>query len=262
VLTDIAGVLAAGVAGLLIGSFLNVVIWRVPRGESVVRPGSRCPGCEAPIAARDNVPVLSWVVLRGRARCCGEPISPRYPLVEVVTALSFGAVAAWTGLSWVLPALLYFAAISVALTLIDLEHHRLPDAIVLPSYPVAAGLLALASIATGDYERLVRAGVAGVVLFAFYFLLLMIYPSGMGFGDVKLAGVLGLYLGWFGWSQVVVGAFLGFFLGGVIGITLMLAGRANRKSMIPFGPFMVAGAWIGLVAGEPAVRWYLQGAGL
>lgn len=252
----------AAVLGLLVGSFLNVVIVRVPAGRSVVRPRSACAGCGEPIADRDNLPVLSWLLLRGRSRCCDEPISARYPLVEGLTALAFGAVAAWTGPAWVLPALLYLAAISIALAVIDLQHRRLPNPIVLPAYPVAAALLVLPALVDREPERLVRAAVCGIALYAFYFLLMVLNPRGMGFGDVKLAGILGLYLGWFGWQFAVVGAFAGFALGGLAGLALMLAGRAGRKSQIPFGPFMIAGTWLALAVAEPVGSWYLRTAGL
>ena len=251
-----------GILGLLIGSFLNVVVWRVPRKESVVTPGSACPGCGAPIAPRDNVPVLSWALLRGRARCCGTPISRRYPAVEAATAIAFAGVAVWVGPSWRLPAFLYLAAISIVLTLIDIDVHRLPDAIVLPSYPVAAALLAVASLGEGDSGALLRAGIGSVSMWVFYFLLVLIYPRGMGFGDVKLAGVLGGYLAWLGWSPLLVGAFLGFLFGGIGGVAMMALGRAERKTMIPFGPFMIAGTWVAIVAGAAIGRGYLSLAGL
>lgn len=253
---------AATLVGLIVGSFLNVVIIRVPAGRSVVRPRSACPTCEAPIAERDNLPVVSWLLLRGRSRCCNQPISWRYPLVEAATAIAFGAVVAWAGLSWILPALLYLAAISIALTMIDLELRRLPNAIVLPSYPVAAALLTLAAVAEGDPGRLVPAVVSGLALFAFYFLLMVINSRGMGFGDVKLAGVLGLYLGWFGWQQAVVGAFLAFLVGGLVGIVLMLLGRAGRKTQIPFGPYMIIGTWLALAYAAPISDWYLESSGI
>jgi len=248
----------ATVVGLAVGSFLNVVIARVPEGRSVVRPASACPACGEPIRAAENVPVLSWVLLRGRASCCGTPISARYPLVELLTAAGFGAVAAWQGLSWLLPALLYLVAISVALTFIDLDTKRLPNDIVLPSYPVAAALLALAVLDAGDWWPLARAGMAGVALYVFYGLLWFAYPKGMGLGDVKLAGVLGMYLGWFGWGQVFFGTFAASLLGGVVGIALMLAGRAGRKTAIPYGPYMIVGAWLGITVGGAVVDWYLD----
>jgi leader peptidase (prepilin peptidase) / N-methyltransferase len=255
-------VVLATVLGLLIGSFLNVVIVRVPAGRSVVRPGSACPSCGEPISGRDNIPVLSWLLLGRRSRCCGEPISGRYPLVEAATAAAFGAVAAWTGASWVLPALLYLAAISIALTIIDLELKRLPNAITLPSYPIAAALLTMAAIADGEPERLVRAAVCGAALWIFYFILRVINPGGMGYGDVKLAGVLGLYLGFFGWQHAVVGVFLAFIVGGVVGIALMVVGRAGRKTQIPFGPYMLGGAWLALAFAAPLADWYLDRSGI
>lgn len=259
-MTALACVLAA-VLGLVIGSFLNVVVWRVPRGESVVHPPSACPRCGHAIRPRDNVPVLSWLVLRGRCRDCSAPISARYPLVEAGTGLAFAATTWWSGVDWALPALLYLAAITVALTLIDLDVRRLPDAIVLPSYPVALVLLGLASLnpgGTADWGALVRAAIGGAVMFAVYFLLLLVYPGGMGFGDVKLAGVLGLYLGWVGWSALVVGWFAAFLLGGVFSVGLLVTRRAGRKSSVPFGPWMLAGAWVGLAAGTAVGSAYLS----
>ncbi|WP_250442759.1 A24 family peptidase [Actinotalea sp. C106] len=251
----------AGVLGLLIGSFLNVVVWRVPRRESIVSPPSACPQCEHPIRRRDNVPVLSWVWLRGRCRDCDARISPRYPLVEITTAALFVLVTARFGVDvpgvWALPAFFYLAAIGLALTLIDIDVHRLPDAIVLPSYGVAAALLGLATWGTGDWGSLLRAGLGGAILFVFYFLLLIVYPRGMGFGDVKLAGVLGLYLAWLGWGALVIGAFSAFLVGGVFAVALVLTGRAGRKSGIPFGPWMVAGAAIGIAWGEALWSAYL-----
>ncbi|MDX6274868.1 MAG: leader peptidase (prepilin peptidase) / N-methyltransferase [Frankiales bacterium] len=239
-----------GLLGLLIGSFLNVVIWRVPRGESVVSPPSHCPGCDAQIAPRDNIPVLSWLLLRGRCRNCGTRISARYPAVELATGLLFAALAAELGPHAELPAFLYLAAIAVALAMIDIDTRRLPNAIVLPSYGVAAVLLTAAATAQGDWGRLGRAGLGAVVLFGFYFLLVLVYPKGMGFGDVKLAGVLGLYLGWLGWGALTVGAFLAFLLGGVLGAALMAVGKAGRKTAIPFGPWMLAGALIAVFVGQ------------
>ncbi|OJV80458.1 MAG: prepilin peptidase [Cellulomonas sp. 73-92] len=251
---------AAALVGLLIGSFLNVVVWRVPRGESIVSPPSACPRCGHPIRAYDNVPVVSWLVLRGRCRDCGAPISRRYPLVEGATGVLFALAAAWTGASWVLPALLYLVAIGIALALVDLDVHRLPDAIVLPSYPVAAALLTLASWNPGGashWGSLLRAVIGSVVLLAAYLLMALIYPAGMGFGDVKLAGVLGLYLGWFGWWPVAVGFFAPFFLGGLFALGLVAARRAGRKSGVPFGPWMILGTWVGIAAGELIGHWYL-----
>jgi leader peptidase (prepilin peptidase)/N-methyltransferase len=250
------------VVGLAIGSFLNVVIWRVPRGESVVSPPSACPSCGHAIAPRDNVPVVSWLLLGGQCRHCHERISARYPLVEAGTAVLFVVAALRFGFSWELPAFLYLAAITVALTMIDIDVHRLPNAIVLPSYVVAGVLLVGAALLQGNPGTVVRLGLAALALYAFYVLLAFIYPAGMGFGDVKLAGVLGLYLGYLGWAEVVVGGFLGFLVGGLGGALLMVLRRAGRKSKIPFGPYMLVGAWIAVLAGGPLVDWYLRLTGL
>lgn len=259
-------VVLAGVMGLLIGSFLNVVVHRVPAGESVVHPPSACPRCGARIRARDNVPVLGWLVLRGRCRDCSAPISARYPLVEAGTGVAF-ALVTWFALTGgrpaaVLPALLYLAAVTIALSLIDIDVKRLPDVIVLPSYPVLLVLLAVASLVEGDLAALARAAAGAGIGFGFYFLLAFIYPAGMGFGDVKLAGVLGMALAWFGWAELVVGVFAGFLLGGVIGILLIVSRRGNRKTMIPFGPYMMAGTWLAIVVGDAVADLYLSAVGL
>jgi leader peptidase (prepilin peptidase)/N-methyltransferase len=256
----------AGLLGVVIGSFLNVVIYRVPRGESVVHPPSACPRCGIRIRARDNVPVLGWLLLRGRCRDCGEPISVRYPVVEAATGVFF-ALVTWFALTdertpAVLPALLYLAAVSVALSLIDVDVKRLPDAIVLPSYGVLLVLLGVASLVEGDWWPFVRALIGAGAGFGFYFLLAVIYPSGMGFGDVKLAGVLGMVLGWYGWAELVVGAFTGFLLGGVVGVLLIVLRLGTRKTMIPFGPYMMLGTWLAIVWGGDVADLYLSAVGL
>jgi leader peptidase (prepilin peptidase)/N-methyltransferase len=246
----------AACLGLAVGSFLNVVIHRVPRGESVLRPASRCPQCENPIKPWHNVPVLSWLALRGRCAHCGHHISARYPLVELATAALFVAVTARFGLTPALPAYLYLASVAVALAMIDLDVYRLPDAIVLPSYVVGAVLLVPAVAVNGDWWSAGRGLIAMAALWLFYFAIALLYPGGMGFGDVKLAGLLGLYLGWLGWSPVLVGTFAGFLLGGLAGAALLLTRRAGRKSAIPFGPAMLAGAMLAVFAAAPVATWY------
>jgi leader peptidase (prepilin peptidase)/N-methyltransferase len=241
------------VLGLLVGSFLNVVVHRVPLGVSVVNPPSACPRCDNLIRARHNVPVLGWLVLRGRCYDCGSPISARYPLVEAGTGLLF-ALAGWrfADRPALLAAYLAFAAAAVALALIDLDVRRLPNAIVTPAYAVLGVLLTLGA----DGGSLARAAWGAGLLLGFYLVVALVAPGAMGFGDVKLAGVLGLYLGWLGWSSVLVGAFAGFLLGGIVGVALLAARRAGRKTAIPFGPYMLAGAMLALFAAAPVVTWY------
>lgn len=255
------GLLVGGCAllGLFVGSFLNVVIHRVPAGESVVRPRSRCPACGHEIAAYDNIPVLSWLVLRGRCRSCDAPIAIRYPLVEVLTALVFGVLAwALADQPWAVPAYLWVGGAGMALAVIDLDTQRLPDKLTLPSYPVVGVLLLLPAVAYDAWGSYLRAWLAALALAAFYFLLAFLKPGAMGLGDVKLSGVLGLVLGWLGWGVVVLGGFLGFLLGGLLGIALLATRRAGRKSKIPFGPFMLAGALIAVLWGQTFVDWYLD----
>ncbi|GAB1645238.1 prepilin peptidase [Krasilnikovia sp. MM14-A1259] len=244
-----------GLLGLAVGSFLNVVIHRVPRGESLIKPGSHCPQCSSAVRRRHNLPVLGWMLLRGRCADCAAPISARYPLVEAGTAALFVAVAARFGWSWELPAYLYLAAIAVALAAIDLDVLRLPDQIVLPSYGVALVLLTPAMIAEHSWSAGFRGLAAALVLYGFYRLLATV-PRGMGFGDVKLAPLLGFYLGWLGWSSVAVGAFAGFLLGGVVGAALLVTRLASRKTRIPFGPYMLAGAFLAVFAAAPISHWY------
>lgn len=244
--------------GLAVGSFLNVVVWRVPRGESVVSPASACPRCETKIRPYDNVPVASWIALKGRCRDCDEPISSRYPLVEALTGVLFAFMGLRFGFDMALPAFLYLASIGVALTFIDLDTHRLPNAIVLPAYVVAPVLLLAAAAVNDEWSDFVRALVSCALLFGVYFGLMFAYPQGMGFGDVKLAGILGLYLGWVGWGALVVGAFSAFLFGGLFAVFLVLRGRAGRKSGIPFGPWMVFGALVGVGAGPELWNLYLM----
>ncbi len=248
--------------GLLIGSFLNVVVWRVPRGESVVRPRSACPSCATPILPRDNVPVAGWLLLKGRCRECDAAISPRYPLVELACAGLFAVMALRFGMDPVLPAFLYLAAVGLALALIDIDCKRLPDALTLPGYPVAAALLGVAALAGSDSGSFVRALLGGLAMYAVYFALCFAYPAGMGFGDVKLSGVLGLYVGWLGWGEWAVAVFAGFLLGAVFGVALVVGRRGGRKTAVPFGPFMLLGAFIAVLWGAELSDAYLATTGL
>lgn len=261
--------ISAGIAGLLVGSFLTTVISRLP-ADIALSWSSRCPLCAAPLTRRQTIPVVSWLVLRGRCASCRARISARYPWVEIATSLSFvgvvwgvvarstdvGSGAGTPALLFVAVAYLYLAAMSIALTLIDVDTHRLPNAIVLPGYPVLVALFAGACLFGAEWGMLLRAAVAAIGLFAFYFLLRAIRPGGMGGGDVKLAGVLGFALGWIGWDAVLVGVFGAFLIGGLVGLILMVTRRATLTTALPFGPFMVVGAWVGIVVGEPVAIWY------
>lgn len=257
-----------GYFGLLIGSFLNVVIYRVPAGKSLM-PSSRCPNCDAAVKPWQNVPVLSWLMLRGKCANCHAPISVRYPLVELGTGLFFALITYWllssepTGSQTdaaafaLLATCLVLASVSVSLTLIDLDTLRLPNAIVYPSIVVVAALLAVTALLASDLSALIRALIGGLALSAFYGLLWFFWEGGMGLGDVKLAALLGMSLGWFGWGSLVVGAFAAFLCGGVFGVALLLTGKVERRSRVPFGPWMMLGAWIGLFWGETIANWYL-----
>lgn len=244
------------VLGLLIGSFLNVVIWRVPRGESINSPSSHCPSCGHPIRAYDNIPVVSWLVLRGRCRDCGATISVRYPLVELATALAFAVTTVLVGPSLLLIPMLWFVAAAIALFMIDIDLRRVPNAIVIPSWGVVGvGLLATA-VVQNQLGSAVRAGLAALAMGLAYFALALVYPGGMGMGDVKLAVLLAMVLGWFGWGQVLVGFFAGFLFGAVWGIAVILVRKGGRKTAVPFAPFMILGAVFALLWGQSVADWY------
>jgi leader peptidase (prepilin peptidase) / N-methyltransferase len=201
--------------GLVIGSFLNVVIYRVPRAESIAFPASHCPSCNTALQPWHNVPVLSWLALRGRCAFCNASISVRYPLVEAGTAALFTVITLRFGLSLELPAYLYLAAIGITLAMIDLDGRRLPDTLVLPFYLVAIALLLPAGVAAGDWPAATRAvaGLAGLA--AICFALAAAFPNRFDLEDVKLAGLLGLYLGWLCWLAIPIGAVGGFLLAGI-----------------------------------------------
>jgi leader peptidase (prepilin peptidase)/N-methyltransferase len=243
--------------GLLVGSFLNVVVHRVPAGESVVRPRSRCPQCDTELANRDNVPVVSWLLLRGRCRTCGTPISIRYPLVELLTGALFLAVALRFPDDAELPAFLALTAGLVALSAVDLERFLLPNRILYPTLAITAGFLFAAAAVDGEWDRLRDAAFGGAVAFAVLFLIHIVSPKGMGFGDVRLAGLLGVALGWLGIGHVFLGLFLGFLLASVLGVALIALRLRSRKDRLPFGPFLAAGAMVAVFVGRPVLDWYL-----
>jgi leader peptidase (prepilin peptidase)/N-methyltransferase len=238
-----------GVGGVAIGSFLNVVIHRVPRRESIVSPHSHCPGCAAVLANRDNVPILSWVLLRGRCRTCAQPISVRYPLVELVCGALFAGAALRFGLQWALPAFLVLTAGLLALACTDIEHFLLPKRIVYPLLGLVGGLLLMAAAATGDWDRLAVAVVCGLAWSASFFAINLVDARLLAFGDVRLALVLGLGLGWLGVGDVLLGFFAANLIGAVIGMTLIIAKRTQRTSPLPYGVFLTLGAYLAIYAG-------------
>ena len=241
----------AGAFGLILGSFLNVVAYRLPRGESLMWPGSRCPSCETPIRSFDNVPVLSWLVLRGRCRSCKTSISARYPVVEGVTALLLAAVVlakgadsdAWLGLAFVL--------LLVPVTLIDLDHRIIPNTLMLVGTVVSIAIVLLTQ-PDSLVEHLIAAGAAG----GFLLIAAVAYPAGMGMGDVKLAGVMGLFLG----RAVGPAMFVALIAGSVVGALIIArkGAKEGRKTSIPFGPYLAFGGLVGLFAGDAIVDWYLD----
>jgi leader peptidase (prepilin peptidase) / N-methyltransferase len=246
-----------GVFGLVVGSFLNVVIWRVPRHESIVHPPSHCPACEAPIKPYDNIPVVSWLALRGHCRNCGVHISFRYPFIELLTGVLFVAVGAVYHDSWALPAFLVLTAGLIALSAIDLESMLLPLRIVYPVLYASLVLLALASLGEHDWSAYLRGLAGALVAFAFFLTVHLIKPNGMGGGDVRLSALLGLNLGWLGWGFLFGGLFTGFLYGAAVGIGMMVAlGAKARKMHIPFGPFLAAGTLTFILVGEQILDWY------
>jgi leader peptidase (prepilin peptidase)/N-methyltransferase len=248
----------AGILGLIFGSFGTVVAHRIPRRESFVRGRSRCPACGQAIAARDNLPVLSFLVQRGRCRNCRAPISWRYPAMEIATAALFVTAALRFGIS--VEAVVYAALFwtLVVLAAIDLEHKLLPNRVVYPAFVVGWAGLALGAFLDGSPERLLDAGLGALTFGGLLFVVAFIYPAGMGGGDVKLAFVLGTFLGYVGGIGVtLVGMFLAFLLGGVIGVVVMVATGGNRKYQLPFGPFLASGTILAIVAGIPLLNAYL-----
>jgi leader peptidase (prepilin peptidase)/N-methyltransferase len=239
-------VLIAVLFGLVVGSFLNVVIHRVPHHESVVWPASHCPHCEEPIRPRDNLPLISYVLLRGRCRNCKEPISVRYPVVEATTGLLFGAAAYEFGVSLSLLSALVLISSLIPLAVIDLEHRLLPNVIVGPATLLGLVLSILADPAGWWTYPLSALAVAGALLG-----LALIYPSGMGMGDVKMGGMLGAFLG----PYAALAVFLGALLGAISGGLLMAAGKMQRRSALPFGLFMALGGVISLFVGPKL--WHL-----
>jgi leader peptidase (prepilin peptidase)/N-methyltransferase len=242
----------ASVFGAVIGSFLNVVVYRLPRGESLLTPGSHCPSCGVAIKPYDNIPVLGWLLLRGRCRSCRATISPRYPLVEGTTAVLAVGVVLTKHSAHDIAFGLVLVGILVPIALIDFDHRVIPNKITGPAAVVALAL-GLALKPSGVPEQLI----AGTAAAAFLLVFVIAYPRGMGMGDVKLAGVLGLFLG----RSVSVAILVAVLAGAVVGVAVMarLGVKRGRKTAIPFGPFLALGGVVALLAGAPILHWYLHG---
>ena len=235
--------------GLVIGSFLNVVIARLPTGRSIARPPSACPACDAAIRWYDNLPVLSWLWLRGRCRACRAVISWRYPAVELLTAVLFALAARQLGPRLDLgPALLLLAAL-VAITGIDLDHQIIPDVITLPG--IVVGAVANLTVRPGNWLDTLLGIVIGGGLFL---IIILASGGGMGGGDMKLGAMMGAFLGW---KLVLLAILLGVFAGGAVAIGLLSTGSKGRKDPVPFGPFLALGAVVSLLWGQSLLAWYL-----
>jgi len=240
-----------GVLGATVGSFLNVVAYRLPRHQSLVSPGSRCPGCGTAIKVYDNVPVLGWLLLRGRCRSCRTGISPRYPVIEALTAALAVTVVLTRHSAAQIALGLVLVVVLVPVALIDLEHRIIPNRITLPAAIAAVVIGALLDLRGVPEQLIAGAGAGGFLLF-----FALAYPRGMGMGDVKLAVVLGLFLGW----SVAVAILASVLAGTVVGSLVMarLGVERGRKTAVPFGPFLALGGVIALFAGPAIIHWYLH----
>ncbi len=252
---EAAYVAVAALLGAIVGSFLNVVVYRLPRGESLATPASRCPSCETPIKPYDNVPVFAWLWLRGRCRSCGEAISARYPLVEAATAVLCAGVVLADGVTPAAALGLTLVLVLIPVALIDLDLQLIPNRITAPA-AVAAVVLGTALDPGGEIERLIAGAGAGL----FLLLAVLAYPRGMGMGDVKLAAVLGLFLGRSVAPALLVALVSGVVVGGVIMARVGVA--AGRKTKVPFGPFLALGGLVAVYAGDALVSAYLDAFGL
>ena len=252
-----AGLILAGVGGLLFGSFANVVVWRVPRRESIVRPPSHCPNCNAQLRWYENVPVLSWVAQGARCRHCGVHVSARYPAVELVTGALFVLAAAILPRSRDLVAYLPLFWVLVVLSFVDLDHKILPNRIVLPSIAAGVALFGLSAALGPGVESWVRALEGGAAAFGAFFVIALIAPAGMGMGDVKLSALLGMALGYLSWSRVYIGLMAGFFAGAIGGVILIATRRGGMKTQVPFGPYLAFGTVVGILWGGWIARVWL-----
>ena len=244
--------------GLVIGSFLTVVVDRVPRGASIVAPGSACGACGLELGPLDLVPVLSWLALRGKCRRCKASIGIEPLVLELTTSTLFVLLAIKFHLSWELGAYCTLAAGLVALSWIDLKTKRLPREIIYVTAAIGIPLLCIAALVRHEPKRIWMMLLGAAIALAFMALVYVASRGGMGDGDVRLSPLLGAYLGWLNPGFVAVGLFLGFLLGAVVGIALMLIGRAGRKTAVLFGPFLAAGTMAAIWVGQRAIDLILH----
>lgn len=244
----------AALVGLLIGSFLTVVVDRVPRGASIVQPGSACGSCGLRLGPLDLVPVVSWLALRGRCRSCRAPIGSEPLVLELGCAGLFVAMALRFGATWETVAYCVLCAGLLALTWIDLRTMRLPREITYTTMAIGVPVLVVAAVIAAEPRRILTMVVGAGLALGFMGLVYLASRGGLGDGDVRLSPLLGAYLGWLGLAHVPVGLFLGFLFGAVVGVGAMIVGSAGRRTAIPFGPFLAAGTVVGVVAGEPIVE--------
>lgn len=244
--------------GLLLGSFLTVVVDRVPRGASIVAPGSACGNCGLRLGFRDLVPVFSWLALRGRCRRCHTDIGTEPLILELLTGLLFGLFAWKFGLDWALPAFCVLGAGLIGLSWIDLRTKRLPRQIIYVTAAIGVPLLCLAALVRHEPRRMWMMLLGAGLALAFMGLVYIASRGGMGDGDVRLSPLLGAYLGWLNPGFVGVGLFLGFFAGAVVGVAMMAAGRAGRKTAVPFGPFLALGTIVAVFIGQRCIDIFLR----
>lgn len=244
--------------GLLFGSFLTVVVDRVPRGASIVSPGSACGNCGLRLGFLDLVPVFSWLALRGRCRRCRMNIGTEPLILELLTSLLFGLFAWKFGLDWALPAFCVLGVGLVGLSWIDLKTKRLPRQIIYVTAAIGVPLLCLAAVVRHEPRRIWMMLLGAAIALAFMGLVYIASRGGMGDGDVRLSPLLGAYLGWLNPGFVAVGLFIGFFAGAVVGVAMMAAGRAGRKTAVPFGPFLALGTIVAVFIGQRCVDLFLR----
>ena len=244
--------------GLLIGSFLTVVVDRVPRGRSIVAPGSACGNCGLELGPKDLVPVFSWLVLRGRCRRCRAKIGAEPLILEIVNASLFLAFAIHFGLSWELAAFCTLSAGLVSLSWIDLRIKKLPRQIIHVTAAIGVPLLVVAALVRHEPRRLWMMVLGAACALAFMGLVYAVSRGGMGDGDVRLSPLLGAYLGWLNPGIVAVGLFLGFLSGAIVGLVMMAAGRGGRKTAVPFGPFLALGTVAAVWLGQPSIDLLLH----